>query len=77
MRQSEMPAACAFWLRMVKQSRVLHRDEPELQVALAAGERRRVLDAWTWDQTKSGADITPLVAQTLAVSFWLGAWGEE
>lgn len=75
--QSEMPAACAFWLRLAKQSRVLHRDEPELMVALAAAERRRVLDRWTLSQAKSGGDITPLVAQVLACSFWLGAWGEN
>jgi len=77
-RGSKMPAACAFWLRLVKQSRVWHRDEAELTVALAGAEQRRVLDGgWVWSQAKSGADITPLVAQTLGVSYWLGAWGEE
>lgn len=76
-KQSDMPAACAFWLRLAKQSRLLHRDEVELLIGLAGAERRMILDGWVWSQSKSGADITPIVAQTLATSFWLGSWGGE
>jgi len=74
---ADMPSACAFWLRLAKQKRLLHRDEAELLVALAGAERRKVLDGWVWDHSRSGADITPIDAQTLAASFWLGSWGGE
>ena len=73
LRLSDIPSTCSFWLRLAKQSRMFHRDEPELTVALAAAERRVVGDAWAFSQTRSGADITPLIAQTLAVSNWLGS----
>lgn len=76
-RPQEMATACAFWRRLAMQSRVGHRDEPELTVALAAGERRKVGDGWVFDQSKSGGDVTPLVAQVLACSFWLGSYGED
>lgn len=77
-RSGEMSAVSKFWLRLAQTSRIGHRDEPELTVALAGAERRLTLDGgWVFDQRKSGADITPLQAQVLAASFWLGAWGGE
>ena len=74
---SDVPSTCAFWLRLCQTGRLYHRDESELTVALAAAERRIVGDAWAFSQSRSGADITPLVAQTLAVSNWLGSYGSE
>jgi phage terminase large subunit-like protein len=72
----DMPTACAFWLRLCQQKHLLHRDEQELTTALAAAERRIVLDGWALSQTKSGADITPLVAQILAAWSYLGSYGD-
>lgn len=72
----DMPTACAFWLRLCQQRHLFHRDEPELTTALSAAERRVVLDGWALSQSKSGADITPLVAQILAAWSYLGSFGD-
>ncbi len=72
---SDIPAAAAFWLRLVNEGKLHHRGEPELAIALDGAGQRTLGDGWAWSRTKSGADITPLVALTLAVSFWLGSWG--
>jgi phage terminase large subunit-like protein len=71
-RSADVPTACSFWLRLVQQSRLWHRGEPELTAALVAAGQRRLGDGWAWSRSKSGADISPLVAMTLAASFWHG-----
>lgn len=75
LKGSQIPTACAFWLRLVKESRLCHRGEPELTVALAGAERSGGR-AWQWAPERSGADVSPLEAQTLAVSFWCGELGD-
>lgn len=76
LKSAQIPTACAFWLRLVKESRLCHRGEPELTVALAGAERSGGR-AWQWAPERSGADICPLEAQTLAVSFWCGELGDS
>jgi hypothetical protein len=46
-----------------------HLDQPTLNVALAAGRKRKigVEGAWAWHRVNAQADITPLVACTLAI----------
>ena len=44
-----------------------HRDQPALNAAVDAAVTRPLGDAWTWDRRKPTADITPLVAATLAL----------
>ncbi|MBV9805194.1 MAG: hypothetical protein JO130_18495 [Solirubrobacterales bacterium] len=77
LKTSEVPPACAFWLRLIQQQRAWHRGEPELTAALVGAGQRRLGDGWAWSRAQSGVDISPLVAFTLACSFWLGAWGDE
>ena len=73
-----MAAAWSFWLRLVRSQKLWHRGEPELMAALAGAGKRKLLDGWkAWDRLKSGTDITPLVAQTLGASFWIGPWGDD
>lgn len=74
---SDMAAACSFWLRLAKAGKLWHRGEPELTAALAGAGQRSLLDGWAWSRAKSGTDITPLVAQTLGASFWVGPWGDD
>jgi hypothetical protein len=71
---SEVVTACAFWLRLVLEGRFKHRGEPELAIALDGAGQRRLNDGWAWSRRASGTDISPLVAVTLASSFWLGSW---
>jgi phage terminase large subunit-like protein len=75
LKAGDIWTACAFWLRLVQESRLKHRGERELTVALDGAGQRNLGDGWAWSRRSSGADITPLVATTLAVSFWLGPWG--
>lgn len=72
---SDIPTACAFWLRLVQERRLKHRGERELTVALDGAGQRTLGDGWAWSRRSSGTDICPLVAMTLAASFWLGPWG--
>jgi hypothetical protein len=48
---------------------IVHIDQPQLNVAVASAERRQLMDLWAWSKKDSAADISPLVAVTLA------AWG--
>jgi hypothetical protein len=72
---SDVAPACSFWLRLVNKGRLRHRGERELLVALDGAAQRTLGDGWAWSRARSGADITPLVALTNAVSLWLGSWG--
>lgn len=48
---------------------VFHIGQAQLAEAVAAADKREIAELWVWDKTNSAADITPLVAVTLA------AWG--
>jgi hypothetical protein len=74
---NEIPTACSFFLTLAQGSRLRHRGERELTVALDGAGQRTLGDAWAWSRRNSGTDITPLVACTLAVSFWHGSWGNS
>ncbi|WP_211286602.1 terminase large subunit [Pseudonocardia autotrophica] len=63
----EMAQACGqFYEDVVERHAFRHRDQPELNKALYGAQKRRLSDAWAWDKRTSGADISPLVAATLA-----------
>lgn len=50
--------------------RLRHYDQPELDAALGAAQKRPLGDAWTWAR-KGATDISPLVAATLALHGFL------
>ena len=50
---------------------VRHSNDPSLNAAVKAATTRPLLDAWAWDKRSPKADITPLVAATLAL------WGHK
>jgi phage terminase large subunit-like protein len=72
---AEIPPACDFFLRMTRESRLRHRGERELLTAIDGAAERKLGDGFAWSRRNSGCDITSLVAATIAVSFWLGPWG--
>jgi hypothetical protein len=43
-----------------------HSDDPDLNTALAGARQRPLGDAWAWGRKPSAADISPLVAVTVA-----------
>jgi len=59
--------ACGILVDTVEQEKVRHLGTGQLRAALRAAKTRPLGDAWAWGRTKSAADITPLVAATLAV----------
>ena len=63
----QMKQACGGFFEAVHAGQVLHLDQTVLNLALAAGRKRKLEDAWAWHRVSSDADITPLVAATLAL----------
>lgn len=47
-------------------SNLVHMSQPGLNAAVAAAAKRDIQNTWMWDKRLSSADITPLVAATLA-----------
>jgi hypothetical protein len=61
----EYGQACGQIYDAVIDRQVAHLDQPVLNMAVAAARKRSLGDAWAWAR-KHGADISPLVAVTLA-----------
>lgn len=63
---TELVQACGMFYDSVEQQTVRHLGDPVLGAAVAGATRRKLGDAWAWDRG-SAADITSLVAATLAL----------
>lgn len=63
---SDIANACGQFYDRVQNEKLLHADQPALNGALAVAGKRPVRDAWAWNRKNMNADITPLVAVTLA-----------
>jgi phage terminase large subunit-like protein len=61
----EYGQGCGQFFDAVADGKVAHLDQPVLNLAVAAARKRSLGDAWAWAR-KSGGDISPLVAVTLA-----------
>jgi phage terminase large subunit-like protein len=60
--------ACGMFYDAVTDSKTLrHLGTPELDAAVAAATSRPLGDAWAWSRKSSAADISPLVAATMAL----------
>ena len=64
---AQMTAACGAFYDAVMEDRLRHLDTPVLNSALAVARKRSLGDAWAWHRKNAAADITPLVACTLAL----------
>jgi phage terminase large subunit-like protein len=62
----EMVAACGSFFDRVTEGRLAHLDQTELTAAVEGAKQRELGDGWAWHRRRSGVDITPLVACTLA-----------
>ena len=66
--QGQMAKACGGFYDAVMDGNVKHLDQPALNMALSVGRRRMIGDGgWGWSRRDSDADITPVVAATLAL----------
>lgn len=62
----EFSSACIQFVDAVHQKAFRHRNQAELNRAIATGKTRKVGDSWAWDRFKSEGDVSPLLAATLA-----------
>jgi phage terminase large subunit-like protein len=63
----DMAQACAGFFEVVTDSGTFrHIGQPDLDLAVAQARKRDLVGAWAWD-ARTGADVSPLVAVTLAV----------
>jgi hypothetical protein len=61
-----MARACADLVDQVGAASLAHRAQGLLDDTLAGAGRRPLGDGWAWSRRRSDADISPLVAATLA-----------
>lgn len=67
----DMAIACAKFFDGVMDGTVKHTDQPQVNVALSVARKRPLAGAWAWNRKDATSDITPLVAETLAL------WGAQ
>lgn len=63
---TDMAQACGDFYDRVQNERILHANQPVLNEAVAVATKRPIRDAFAWNRKNPNADITPLVAVTLA-----------
>lgn len=69
--------ACGALVDRVPTGELFHLGQPALDDAVAGAKKRTLGDAWAWDRRQPDADITPLVAVTLAFGALLSLPPEE
>lgn len=67
----ELAHACGQFYDGVMDARLKHTDQPQVNVSLSVAGKRPLGDAWVWNRKVANADITPIVAETLAL------WGAQ
>ena len=64
---SQYAEACSRLVDLIRTQRVVLREDPALTRAVAGAQARALGDGWVWGRRRSRADITSLVALTLAL----------
>lgn len=59
---------CGQFFDAVMSHHLRHLDQVTLNLAAAAGRKRKLSDSWAWNRANADADITPLVSATMANS---------
>jgi phage terminase large subunit-like protein len=67
----DMAIACAKYYDGIIDRSVLHTDQPQVNVALSLARKRPLAGGWAWNRKDAASDITPVVAETLAL------WGAQ
>ena len=62
----EYTRACGMFFDAFQQSTIEHDGHQSLEAAVRGAAQRELADAWAWSRKHSKADITPLVAGTIA-----------
>jgi len=64
---AEHAQACGQFVDAVQEDRLRHLGSVDLWNAIRSSGTRPLVDRWVWSRTRSAADISPLVASTLAL----------
>ena len=67
----DMAIACAKYYDGIIDESVRHTDQPQVNVALSLARKRPLAGGWAWNRKDAASDITPIVAETLAL------WGAQ
>lgn len=67
----DMAIACAKFFDSVVDGSLRHTDQPQMNVALSVARKRPLGAGWAWNRKDAASDITPVVAETLAL------WGAQ
>lgn len=67
----DMAIACAKFYDAVIDKSLRHTDQSQVNVALSVARQRPLQGGWAWNRKESASDITPIVAETLAL------WGAQ
>jgi len=67
----DMAIACAKFYDGIHDGSVFHTDQPQVNVALSVAAKRPLAGAWAWNRKDANSNISPLVAETLAL------WGAQ
>lgn len=74
MERADYARACVNFAARVAEKRLAHRGQSDLDKSVTSGAKRTVDEGlWTWGRVKSTADITLLVAATVAVEASINA----
>ena len=66
-----MVVACAKFYDAVMDGSMVHTDQPQVNTALSMAGKRVLHGGWAWNRKSPIGDITPVVAETLAL------WGAQ
>lgn len=67
----DMALACSTFFDAVVDGSVRHTDQTQVNVALSVARKRPLAGSWAWNRKDAASDITPVVAETLAL------WGAQ
>lgn len=67
----DMAIACAKFYDAAMDGTLVHTDQPQVNVALSVARKRPLGGGWAWNRKTATSDITPIVAETLAL------WGAQ
>lgn len=67
----DMAIACAKYYDGLMDGSVRHTDQPQVNVALSVATKRPLAGAWAWNRKDAMSNISPVVAETLAL------WGAQ
>jgi hypothetical protein len=67
----DMAIACSKFYDGIHDGSVLHTDQPHVNVALSVATKRPLQGSWAWNRKDATSNISPIVAETLAL------WGAQ